>query len=85
MIRRQKASNTWCFTLREGISVGWGDDYAPHLEGQSIDIRRALRPLPHAHRQPDRTLTERSYANNRSALPVRIVRRPGRPRRVLFD
>ena len=24
--------------LREGISVGWGDDYDPHLEGQEFDV-----------------------------------------------
>jgi hypothetical protein len=25
-------------TVREGISVGYGDDYPPFLEGQSIDV-----------------------------------------------
>lgn len=25
-------------TLREGISVGWGDDYAAYLDGQHIDV-----------------------------------------------
>ena len=25
-------------TIREGISVGWGDNYKPHLEGQELEI-----------------------------------------------
>ncbi len=71
--------------LREGISVGWGDDYAPHLEGQSIEITDlpAGRYLLVHTVNPDRTLVERTYANNSSTLPVRIVRAPGRPSRVI--
>ena len=25
-------------TMREGISIGWGDNYSPHLEGQEFEI-----------------------------------------------
>lgn len=68
--------------LREGISVGYGDDYAPHLEGQSIDITDLV---PGRYRlvhtvNPDRTLIERSYSNNSSSLLIRIGRAAaGRP------
>jgi hypothetical protein len=24
--------------MREGISIGWGDNYSPHLEGQEFEI-----------------------------------------------
>ena len=62
--------------LREGISVGYGDDYAPLLEGQSIDITDVL---PGRYRlvhtvNPDRSLAELSYRNNMSVLPIRIAR-----------
>ena len=62
--------------LREGISVGYGDDYAPLLEGQSIDVTE-LPPgryrLVHTV-NPDRSLAERSYRNNVSSLALRIGR-----------
>jgi hypothetical protein len=52
--------------VREGISPGYGDDYVPRLEGQSIDItglpagRYVLR-----HRvNVDRTLRESDYRDN---------------------
>lgn len=68
--------------LREGISVGYGDDYAPLLEGQSIDITDVA---PGRYRlvhtvNPDRSLAERSYVNNSSSLVIRIGRDgAGRP------
>ena len=68
--------------LREGISVGHGDDYAAHLEGQSLDITR----LPAGrytvmHRvNPDATLLEATVANNASSALVEIRRPGGRPR-----
>ena len=69
--------------LREGISVGFGDDYAPLLEGQSIDITdvpAGRYRLVHTV-NPDRSLAERSYRNNRSSLPIRIGRvGAGRPK-----
>jgi hypothetical protein len=53
-------------TIREGISVGFGDDYVPQKEGQSIDVT-GIPPARYVlvHRaNPDRVLRERSYANN---------------------
>jgi Lysyl oxidase len=67
--------------LVEGISVGYGDDYKPNLEGQSLrltgfeDGRYVL-----VHRvNVGRRLRESSYANNASSLLLRLRRRAGRP------
>ena len=68
--------------LREGISVGYGDDYAPLLEGQSIDVTdvpTGRYRLVHTV-NPDRSLAERSYRNNTSSIEIRIGRDgAGRP------
>lgn len=62
--------------LREGISVGHGDDYDAHLEGQEIDITN-LSPgryvLVHTV-NPDRSLAEPTYRNNTSNALIRIAR-----------
>ena len=57
--------------VREGISPGYGDDYVPRLEGQSIDItglpagRYVLR-----HRvNVDRALRESDYGDNGAEVP----------------
>jgi Lysyl oxidase len=62
--------------LREGISVGYGDDYDPHLEGQEIDITdvpAGRYALTHTV-NPDRSLAELSYRNNASRAAIRIAR-----------
>ncbi len=56
--------------LREGISVGWGDDYKPHLEGQEFDIT-GLAPGRYVlvHRvNPERVLIESDYGDNTSSM-----------------
>jgi hypothetical protein len=56
--------------VREGISPGFGDDYVPAKEGQSIDVAD-LPPGRYVlvHRaNPDRVLRERSYANNAASI-----------------
>lgn len=59
-------------TIREGISVGWGDNYQPNLEGQELDVT----DLPAGryvlvHRvNPQRLLRESDYADNVSSLAV---------------
>jgi len=73
-------------SVREGISVGFGDDYVPQKEGQSIDVT-GLAPGRYVlvHRaNPDRVLHERTYANNAASAiialngrRVRILRRCG--------
>jgi Lysyl oxidase len=60
--------------IREGISPGYGDDYVPRLEGQSIDITG----LPAGsyllrHRvNVERVLRESDYANNSAEVPFEL-------------
>jgi hypothetical protein len=72
--------------IREGISVGYGDDYAPQLEGQFVDLTalRAGRYVLVHHANADRGIVETSYDNNASSLLLRLSRHRGQPRmRVL--
>jgi Lysyl oxidase len=74
------------FSVREGISPGYGDNYAANLEGQYLPLGR-LRPGRHilVHRvNADRRMLESSYDNNASSLLLRLRLRGGEPRiRVL--
>ena len=69
-------------TIREGISVGYGDDYDPHLEGQFVDITG----LPSGryellHRvNAARALRESDYGNNAASVVVAITWPRGRAR-----
>jgi lysyl oxidase len=61
-------------TIREGISAGFGDDYVPQKEGQSIDVT-GVPPGRYVlvHRaNPDRVLRERSYANNAASVLIEL-------------
>lgn len=56
--------------LREGISVGWGDDYKAQLEGQEFDVT-ALNPGRYMliHRvNPERVLRESDYGDNAASM-----------------
>ena len=56
--------------VREGISVGFGDDYDPHVEGQYVELTN-LPPGRYelVHRvNADRRLRETNYGNNASSL-----------------
>lgn len=69
-------------SLYTGISINWADDYAPHLEGQSIDVtglRAGTYQLVH-RANPSRGLSEANYANNASSLRVRLTWPNGRKR-----
>jgi hypothetical protein len=60
--------------IREGISVGYGDDYKANLEGQWLPLD-GLAPGRYllVHRvNADRRLRERSYANNAASLRFRL-------------
>jgi hypothetical protein len=60
--------------VREGISPGFGDDYVPEKEGQSIDVT-GVPPGRYVlvHRaNPGRTLRERSYANNAASVAIQL-------------
>jgi hypothetical protein len=61
-------------TVREGISVGYGDNYFPHLEGQYIDITGVpAGRYELVHRaNGDRALRESDYQNNAASIIIRI-------------
>ena len=66
--------------LEEGISVGWGDDYDPHLEGQQIDVtglRAGAYVLVHRV-NPERRLRELRYDNNDASVRLRLTWPGGR-------
>lgn len=61
-------------TIREGISIGWGDDYAAHLEGQELEIT-SLAPGQYVlvHRvNPSRDLRESDYTDNTASMAIEI-------------
>jgi hypothetical protein len=66
--------------VRQGISPGYGDDYVPRLEGQSIDVT-GLRPgrylLVHVV-NPDGTLAESDRGNNAASALVELSLKGGR-------
>ena len=68
--------------IREGISVGSGDDYAANLEGQWLPLNalHAGRYLLIHRVNPDRRLRELSYENNASSLLLRLRWRHRAPR-----
>jgi hypothetical protein len=58
-------------TVRQGISPGFGDDYVPLKEGQSIDVSGLHGRFVLVHRvNPGHVLRERSYANNAASVLV---------------
>jgi hypothetical protein len=63
-------------TLRQGISPGFGDDYDPGLEGQSVDVTNvpAGRYLLVHRTNPERTLQEASYENNAASVLIQLRR-----------
>jgi hypothetical protein len=70
--------------VREGISVGYSDNYLPTIEGQYIDITGLpAGPYVLVHRvNPDHRLREENYSNN--AASVLLDLRPaGAPPRIL--
>jgi hypothetical protein len=62
-------------SLRQGISVGYGDVYRPNLEGQSF----VLTGLPEGeyvlsqHVNGERRLRETDYANNAASIRLRLT------------
>ena len=65
--------------VREGISPGYGDDYAPEVEGQYVDVTQA--PAGRyvlVHRaNPERALEESDYGNNAASLLIQLRRTTG--------
>jgi hypothetical protein len=73
--------------VREGISIGFGDNYRPHLEGQELE----LTGLPAGryvlvHRvNPQRDLREANYADNASSLAFDLSWPRGKQRPPRID
>jgi Lysyl oxidase len=67
--------------IDEGISVGYGDDYDPTLEGQYVRLTGlpAGRYLLVHRVNADRSLREARYDNNSAALLIRLRWKRGRP------
>ena len=67
--------------IQEGISVGYGDDYAANLEGQYLPLTalRAGRYVLVHRANAERRLRESDYANNASSLLLELRWRQGRP------
>ena len=64
----------WLLAVRQGISVGYGDDYAALLEGQSFDVSAlaAGRYVLVYRVNGDRRIRETNYGNNGSSLLFRL-------------
>jgi len=68
--------------IREGISVGWADDYAAYLDSQHIDVTEvpAGRYLLVHTVNPTGRIVERSRANNLASVRIALTRSGGRVR-----
>ncbi len=66
--------------IREGISVGWADDYAAYLDSQHIDVTDvpAGRYLLVHMVNPTGRIVERSRANNEASVRIALTRSGGR-------
>jgi hypothetical protein len=66
-------------SVAEGISPGYGDDYAPRLEGQYLDVTSvpAGRYLVVHRANPDRTIRESDYGNNAASVLIALRRTTG--------
>jgi hypothetical protein len=72
--------------IREGISVGYGDDYVANLEGQwlPIDGLRAGRYVLVHRANADRGLHERSHRNNVASVLFRLRWRHNTPQATIL-
>jgi hypothetical protein len=68
--------------IREGISVGWADDYAAYLDSQHIDVTDvpAGRYLLVHTVNPTGRIVERNRANNAASVRIVLTRAGGRVR-----
>jgi len=69
-----QAGKTQALAVDEGMSVGYGDEYVPQLEGQYIDITGvAAGDYTLVHRlNTDRSLLEKSYTNDAASALIRL-------------
>src|SRR5919198_178676 len=74
-------NNTGLLEVHEGISVGYGDDYKPFLEGQDLELsnlRGGHYVLVH-RANADRRVRELSYRNNAASVLLDLRWRKGVP------
>lgn len=74
-------------SIREGISVGWGDDYAANLEGQEFDVT-SLPPGRYVivHRvNPERILRESDSSDNTASMAIDLTWPRGRKQPPRID
>jgi hypothetical protein len=65
-------------TVREGISVGWADDYAAYLDGQHVDVTNVPSGryvLVHIVNASGR-IVEKDVANNSASVRIALTRSP---------
>ena len=71
----------WLLSVREGISPGYGDNYLPYLEGQSLPLNGL--PAGHyvlTHRtNSDGTLRESNYKNDAASVLLDLRWRDSQP------
>jgi hypothetical protein len=69
-----EAGNTGALKVDEGISVGYGDEYVPQLEGQYIDVTGVSSgDYTLVHRlNVDRSLRETNYTNDAASALIRL-------------
>jgi hypothetical protein len=73
--------------IREGISIGWGDNYAAHLEGQELELT-SLAPGRYVlvHRvNPTRDLRESDYTDNVASMAIDVSWPRGRTQPPRID
>jgi hypothetical protein len=63
-----------CGQKHQGLSVGWGDTYESHLDGQSLDLKGVPDGfyMLRSTANPDRTLLESNFANNTAEVYLEI-------------
>jgi len=73
--------------IREGISIGWGDDYAAHLEGQELELTsRAPGRYILVHRvNASRDLRETDYGDNAASMAIELSWPRGRSQPPRID
>jgi hypothetical protein len=71
----------WLLSVREGISPGYGDNYLPYLEGQSLPLTglSAGRYVLSHRANPDGTIRESNYANDTASVLLELRWSKSRP------
>jgi hypothetical protein len=72
LVNMCKRHNPSVLTLKQGISVGWGDDYRYEVDFQWLDLTRVPSGIYDVVNvvNPDRSLVEKDYGNNASSIAI---------------